>query len=114
MQDVDRVEALQTQVSDLEEQVGELRRQLAEAELDQWRGRIDDLEVQLHLGSLEVEDRLSPLVEDLRNAWLDAKASLSGTTEVAGNVVDSVRSGLEQAMREARKAALDARSAVRR
>ena len=70
-------------------------------------------EVPRHLG-VPTPDRLSPLVEDLRNAWLDAKASLSSTTEVAGNVVDSVRAGLEQAMREARKAALDARSAVRR
>ena len=46
MVDVDRVDELQEQVDGLQEELASVRRQLAAAELDQWRGRIDDLEVQ--------------------------------------------------------------------
>jgi hypothetical protein len=114
MSDTDRISSLEGQIADLERQLGEMRRQLSEAELDQWRGRIDDLEVQVHLGTLDVRDRLSPLIEDLRNAWLDAREQLSGSTETASDVVTTLRKGLEQAMGEIRAAVLEARETARK
>ena len=108
----DQIGQLQAQIDDLEAEVARLRHQLADAELDQWLNQIDDLEVQVHLASLDAKDRLTPLLEDLRNAWLEARAGISSTTDTAADVVDKVRSGLEQAMREVRRAALDARSAI--
>jgi hypothetical protein len=109
----EEIRQLQAQIDDLEGEVAQLRHQLVDAELDQWRARIDDLEVQVHLGSLDARDRLSPLVEDLRNAWLDARAGISSTSDTASDVVDKIRSGLEQAMREVRRVALDTRSAIK-
>lgn len=110
MDDNDRIAGLEAQLQDLETQLGEVRRQLAQAELDQWRGRIDDLEVQAHLGSLEARDQIDPLIENLRNAWLEARSKLSSQTTTASDVVGTLRDGLEQAMGEIREAVAAARS----
>ena len=104
-EDIQRLEA---RIAKLEAQETKLRGQLAQAELAQWEGRIDDLEVQLHLGALEAHDRLAPLVETLRNRWLDAQSELGGGASAAADVVDTLRTGLEQAMKDVRRAVLDA------
>lgn len=111
--DRDRIAGLQGQVTDLEQQLIQMRQQLSRAELDQWRGRIDDLEVQAHLASLDVRDQLRPLIKDLRNVWLDARDQLSGTGDTAADVVDTLRGGLERAMGEIRSAVLDARTTAK-
>ena len=105
--DVD-IKRLEARIEKLEAQEAKLRQQLAQAEIDQWEGRIDDLEVQLHLGALEAHDRLAPLVETLRNRWLAAQAQLSDSAGTATDVVDTLRSGLERAMKDVRSAVLDA------
>ena len=112
MNETDRTTQLESQITGLEEQLQSLRKQLSEAELDQWRGRIDDLEVQLHLGALDVRERVAPLLEDLRNAWLDARARVSDGTNTASDVATTLGAGLEGAMSEIRTAVLEARSAV--
>lgn len=99
---------LENRILELETQQQALRQQLAQAQIDQWEGRIDDLEVQLHLGELELSDRLAPLVETLRNRWLDAKEQVGLTSSTATDVVETLRSGLEQAMDDIRTAVLDA------
>lgn len=114
MSDTDRIDALETQIEDLETQLGDLRVQLAKAELDQWRARIDDLEVQVHLASMDAGDAAAPLVEELRNKWLEAKAGLVDTASVATDVADSLRKGLEQAMSDIRRALLEAKSTATR
>lgn len=114
MSSPDDIARLEARILELEEQQAELRRQLAQAEIDQWEGRIDDLEVQMHLGTLELSDRLNPLIEALRNRWLDAQAQVGTSSSTAGEVIDSLRGGLEQAMRDIRSAVLDAKDAATR
>lgn len=113
-QEGDRVAALETQIDDLRSQLKDVRRQLSEAELDQWRARIDDLEVQAHLGSLEVKQRLDPVVEELRNRWLDAREQVSNSADTASDVFDALRKGLEHAMGEIRRSVAEAKSAAQR
>lgn len=95
-----QLEALRTQIRDLQGQIAEL-------ELDQWKGRIDDLEVQLHLGAMAGRDQLNPLVEKLRNTYLDARESIANTATTAGDVTGRLRKGLEQAMSDIRNAVLN-------
>mgnify|MGYP001160620176 CR=1 FL=1 len=104
-----RIDQLESRISDLTDELSDLRSQLAKAQLDQWQGRIEDLEVQLHLGAMETNDRLAPLVEQLRGRWLDARSQVDGATSTATEVIDSLRQGLEQAMRDIREAVLDAK-----
>ncbi len=109
----ERVDGLEQQIDELKAQLQDLRRQLVEAELDQWRGRIDDLEVQARLGSMSVQDRLMPMVEELRNAWLDARERAGERAETASEVTGRLREGFERAMKELRSAVSDAASTVR-
>lgn len=109
----DRITQLERQVDELKGQLRDVRHQLAAAELDQWQGRIDDLEVQAHLGSMALRDRLTPVVEELRNAWLEAKARLESGADTTSTVTERLRSGLEKAAADIRSAVLDARSAVK-
>jgi hypothetical protein len=81
---------LTARVTALEEQLASLRQQLAESELDDWKARIDHLEVQLHLGEMGARDQIAPLIEQLRNRWLDAKAQLDRVGGAAGGAMSSV------------------------
>ena len=108
-----RVHELDARVKDLESQLDDVRAQLSQAELDQWQGRIDDLELQLHLASLEVQDQVNPILDELRNTWLDARERLTSRREVADDVLDALRGGMERAMSDLRRAASDSRAAAR-
>lgn len=112
MGDKDRIEGLEQQVERLQQELADVRRQLASAELDVWRGRIDDLELQARLGSMSVQDRLMPVVEELRNTWLDARARVTEGADTANEVGERLRKGLEQAMEDVRAALNDARSSI--
>jgi hypothetical protein len=81
---------LTARVTALEEQLASLRQQLAESELDDWKARIDHLEVQLHLGEMGARDQIAPLIEQLRNRWLDAKAQVDRVSGAAGGAMSSV------------------------
>lgn len=107
MTDDEKFTALEREIADLKAQLTDVRGQLAELELDQWKARIDDLEVQMHLGAMGAMDRLGPLVERLRNSYLDARSSVSGTASAAGDATDRIRKGLESAMGDIRKAVFD-------
>lgn len=108
----EQIASLENRIEELDSQVESLREQLRKAQLDQWEGRIDDLEVQMHLGSMEAAERLKPLVDTLRNRWLDAKEQAGSTTSAAGDAIDALRAGLEQAMKDIREAVIDAKSSV--
>lgn len=95
------------ELDSLRAQIRDLQGQIAELELDQWKGRIDDLEVQLHLGAMAGRDQLNPLVEKLRNSYLDARETVTSTASTAGDVTVRLRKGLEQAMSDIRSAVLN-------
>jgi hypothetical protein len=109
MADTDHIANLQARIDRLEAKQAELYEQLAEARLDQWKGRLEDLEVQVHLGAMDTNDRIDALVSRARDRWNEAKAQLSGATCVASDVFETVRSGFESALSDIRRALLDAK-----
>lgn len=110
----ERIARLEAQIERLEQREAELRKQVAAAQLDQWYARIEDLEVQAHLGAMETSDKVKELLEQTRHRWQDAKTQMMKPTEVAGDVVDSVRKGLEDLFGDVRKAIVEARDKARR
>jgi predicted nucleic acid-binding Zn-ribbon protein len=110
MTDDDRIAQLQAQIDRLEARQSELYEKLAEARLDQWKGRLEDLEVQVHLGAMDTNDRVNALVEKARERWNEAKSKLGGATSVASDVGETVRKGVESAVEDVRKALLDAKT----
>jgi hypothetical protein len=114
MTDTDRIVELERRLEEIRQQQEDLRRQLAEARSDQWQARIDDLDVQAHLGAMEAEDKLEPLIEQLRNKWLDARRQFDSGASTASDVIDQLRDGFEQAGRDIRDALSDVRASVKR
>lgn len=106
----DRIAGLEARIADLQTELAATRKQLTDAQLDQWKGRIDELEVQMHLGRLDAEEQMEPVVEQLRNWWLDARDQVSQAGSAAGDAFSSLRSGLEQAMEQVRRGASAARN----
>lgn len=103
---------LEARIQDLEKQLDSVREELKQTRLEQWEGRIDDLEVQAHLGSMELNERMAPIVEAMRNRWLDAKAQLDSASTNAGEAFEALRKGLEQSVRDIKEAVAAAKSSV--
>jgi ribosomal protein L29 len=106
----DRIAKLEAQIGELQAQQTDLRKQLARAQLDQWQGRIEDLEVQVHLGAMEASDKLTALMDQLRAKWTDARRQIEESITTASSVADTVRTGLEKAFDDLRKALLESRN----
>lgn len=109
MTNEDRITGLEGHIRKLQAEQAELRKQLAKAQLDQWRGRIEDLEVQMHLGAMEASDQLTALMHQLRDKWADARRQFEENVSTASGVADAVRTGLENAFDDLRKALLEAK-----
>jgi chromosome segregation ATPase len=106
----ERIAELEAHIDKLQAKQADLYQQLARAQIDQWKGRIEDLEVQLHLGAMEANDKLTVLMNQLHSRWADARRQFEDTTSTASSVADTVRTGLENALSDVRKAMLEARS----
>jgi predicted nucleic acid-binding Zn-ribbon protein len=101
-------EELTRRVAALEAQVAQLNKDLLESQLDEWKARIDALEVQLHLGQMEAREELNPLIEQLRNRWLDARQQFDRAGSAAEEALAALREGIRKAVADLRAALDDA------
>jgi hypothetical protein len=99
---------LEGRVAALEQQLAALREQLLEGQLDEWKSRIDQLEVQLHLGEMDARGEVEPLLEQLRNRWLDARSQLDRVGGAAGGAVSTVGEGVRSTFDDLRRSLSDA------
>jgi gas vesicle protein len=106
----DRIAQLEGQIHELHDQQADLRKQLAKAQLDQWQGRIEDLEVQMHLGAVEASDKAHAQMSNLRDRLADARRQFEESIKTASSVADTVRTGLEKAFDDLRKALLESKN----
>jgi hypothetical protein len=108
----DRIAKLEGQSAKLQTKQGELYAQLRRAQLEQWQGRIDDLEVQMHLGALEANERITALADQLRSRWAATRLQMEMTPSTATEVIDRLRVGVEKAYEEMRQAILESKQKV--
>ena len=108
----DVVEQLKARIDQLEEQQESLRKRLAEVQLDQWQGRIDDLDVQAHLGASELRDRLEPIVKRAQDELATVREQMAAGTETASQATTAVRTGVEQAFDDLRTALRQAKDII--
>jgi len=106
----ERIAKLEAQIDKLQAKQAELHKQLTQAQIDQWQGRLEDLEVQMHLGAMDTSDKLTALMDQLHNRWADARRQFEDTISTASSVADTVRTGLENAFNDVRKALLESKS----
>jgi hypothetical protein len=112
MTSTEEIQELRQRLDALNEQVDDLQQQLLRAEVGQWEARIEAIELQLHLGSMDARDRVAPLLEQLRNRWLDAKSELSDSSGAAADALRTLLDGLESAMRDIRDAVVQSGQAT--
>jgi gas vesicle protein len=110
MTNEDRISQLEDQIHELHDQQADLRKQLAKAQLDHWQGRIEDLEVQMHLGAVEASDKATAQMKKLRDRWADARRQFEESIKTASSVADTVRTGLEKAFDDVRQALLESKN----
>jgi hypothetical protein len=106
----ERIAELETQIEKLHAKQADLHKQLTQTQIDQWQGRIEDLEVQMRLGAVEADDKLNALMDQLRAKWSDTRRQLEDATSTASSVADTVRAGFENAYTEIRKALLEGKN----
>ena len=64
----------------------------------------------MHLGAMETTDKLTALMDQLRSRWADARRQFEDAASTASSVADTVRTGLENALNEVRKALLESKN----
>ena len=109
----ERISRLEAQIERLEAKEIELRKQLAKAQLDQWYARIEDLELQAHLGAMETQDRVAALMAQVRDLWKETKHQVDGATASAGDAVDEVRGRVEGLLRDVRRSLAEAQERIK-
>ncbi|AXT84915.1 hypothetical protein C6I20_06735 [Aeromicrobium sp. A1-2] len=105
----ERIAQLESRLNKLSEDHAAVTRQLAQAHVDQWQGRIDDLELQVHLGATEATDRLEALTSELQTRWSKARRQMEDASSTTSAVAETLRTGVENAYKELRTALLDSR-----
>ena len=78
----------------------EARVHALESELDDWKARIDQLEVQAHLGKMDADDQLRPLLDQMRNRLLDARTQFDKAGSAAGSALGTVTDGVRSAAKD--------------
>lgn len=114
MTDEPTIEALKARIDELEQEQQRLRDELSRAQLEEWQGRLDDVGLQLHLGTMELRDRLQPIVERIQQQLADARRKIDDGSSTAADAAAAIRSGVEEAWRDLREAIKDAKSIVNR
>ena len=110
----ERIARLEAQITKLQVKQGDLHGQLRQAQLEQWQARIDDLEVQMHLGALDANERVTALADQLRARWAAARSQIETAPSTATDVADTLRTGVEKAYAEIRTAMLESKQKVTR
>jgi hypothetical protein len=82
--------------------------------LDDWRGRIDELLVQVDLASKDVSESVRSQANAAQNAFLAAKNQLARIPKDAGSNLGSLRSGVEKLIDDIRQAYESAEASIRR
>ena len=112
MDNDERITQLENQIEQLKARQAELHKELTSAQLDHWKGRVDDLEVQMHLAAMDGNERLAALTDELRRRWDTFRVQIESTSATASDVALALRAGLEGAYREVRKALLESKHHV--
>lgn len=100
----DRLDVLERQVGELREELARVNRELVESQLEAWRSRVEDLELQAHLARMDATDEVTSVLSVLRERWVEARDQVLSAGAPAGEALDSLRSGVEQALDEVRSA----------
>lgn len=108
----ERVTILESHLADLRISEAEMRRQIRQAHLEHWQDRIDDLELQVHLGLADGSDRVTQARATLRTTWDKARGQLQDTSSDVTSAAQAVQASLHGAYDDVRAALIDAKNTM--
>lgn len=108
----ERIAHLEAELDELNARQTERFKQMAQAERDQWQGRIEDLKVQFHLGATEGDDRAGELMDRLDSRWSEARGQFDSAATTTADVGATMRDDLQSAVRDLRHALLQSKSKI--
>ena len=82
--------------------------------VDQWKGRIDELKVQVDLAKMDVRGQAQKQVEIAQNACLAAYSKLRDAGRDASENAQTVRQGVEKLLQDVKKAFEAAQAVITR
>ncbi len=88
-------EELSDRLDALEARVDDLSKALMDEKVESLRARIEELEVQMNLGAKDARDQLAPVVDQLRNRFLDLRALVDQAGSAATSAAGDLRGRLE-------------------
>jgi predicted nucleic acid-binding Zn-ribbon protein len=101
-------------IEELEDQISALRTEVTQARLEQWQGRIDDLEVQAHLAIKEADERVGALIADVRSRIAKGREQMRDAGATATGIADALTEGIEKAIKDVREGLIKARETAGR
>ncbi len=96
------LESLKDQVAELREELTDLNRRFLEEQLEAWGARLDELDIQLHLGRMDVRDDLTPALERLQERLSSARTEAEQLRGNAGDAVKAAREAVQKALSDLR------------
>ncbi len=82
--------------------------------LEEWRGRIDELRLQLDLAAMDVRDQLRERIDVAENAYLAARSGLADAGRDTADALAAGRLAVEQLLHDLERAYQSAEAVVRR
>ncbi len=105
----ERIVNLEARLDKLSNDHAAVTKQLVQAHVDQWQARIDNLELQVHLGTRQASDRVETLASTLQTRWSHARHQMQDASITTSAVGETLHAGLEKAYKDLRDALLDSR-----
>jgi predicted nuclease with TOPRIM domain len=108
-----RIEHLKGRIDALQQEQDALWEELAAAQTDDWEARFQDLNVQLHLGVMEMRERLTPILDALTERVHGVRAYLASPEDTTvAEITETLREGFAKALRDINDAAQNARAVL--
>jgi chromosome segregation ATPase len=101
-------------IEELEAKLESLQKEVMADKVDSLKARLEELEVQLNLGGKDARDEMAPLLEQLRNRWLDLRGLLDHATSSAGDALSGASDNVRSSASDLRSRLEDATARLRR
>lgn len=108
------LQELRESIGELSRKVERLTEQVVESRLEAWNGRLENLELQAHLGQMELRDEAQSRLDQVRESWSRARRTLDDVGDATGAAFESAMDDLKPALTELRTGLEEAAKALRR
>ena len=98
--DAASIETLVARLHAMRQEEAALMERIARIRSSQLQGELDEIDLRVHLGAMDLRDRLGPAVDALQDRLRQVRGDLADDRATAADVVDALRTAFERAVAE--------------